>query len=641
MKTGNQHRYIFVDQQNIRPGILYSLFVPFGFLGHLADPIFDAVEIDKFGEKVGTIYEFKGTETVSVTKDSTADKLQPFVAKWYVALRTFALVGLLSVIVYIGIRIILSSNSAQNQAKYKNMLKDWIVAICILFILHYTMAFVLNITKSITKIFTISAISPGGEDIFMTNIRNKVGSESDYWVYFGYIVIYIALVILTITYTIEYLKRTFFVAFLVMIAPLIALTYPLDKIKDGQAQAFSIWMKEFTFNCLIQPLHLLLYTILVGSATEIIYVNPVYAVVAMACFKPAEKLLRKIFGFDKASSINTLGAAAGGAMIMNALNKIKAKPSKGGTEGTSGGSSGGKSVRTATGNNIGTTDASGIGNSSASGLNILGGSGNSASTGATGTSTLTGNTSRANGFSFSKGLKSLGKNIVGPDKLKSYGKKFTKAAGGVSGALLGGMVSLAANVADGDLVENTGKALGEIGATAGAGYAVGSTVSGNAIAGGENIIEAFKKGGYGEERYNNMKFDKEFYRSSGYKQIEQDSAILKMCGGDKNMVKAATQQFLNNGITDSAKIRKAMQKGVTGDELKEYSKFGIEAPEEILAARKWGSPKTYADLKKIAKLAKGRSKAEFIESIKDIRIGGKNIGLDQAEEVYKNIVDLL
>ncbi len=614
-------------------------------VGIIVNPLLEAINLADYLSEKGSLYEYKGTSTEPVTKDSTADKLQPFVSKWYIALRTFALVGLLSVIVYIGIRIILSSTSAQNQAKYKNMLKDWIVAICILFILHYTMAFVLNITKSITEIFTTSAISPGGEDIFMTNIRNKIGSESDYWVYFGYIVIYIALVILTITYTIEYLKRTFFVAFLTMIAPLIALTYPLDKIKDGQAQAFSTWIREFVFNCLIQPLHLLLYTMLVGSATEIINVNPVYAVVAMACFKPAEKFLRKLFGFDKASSINTLGAAAGGAMVMNMLNKIKAKPSKGGTEGTSGGSSEGKSVRTATGNN--SDDASGIDSSSASGINMSrnsggkGGAGGAGGKGGTGKSNLEGNTTGNRGFSLGGGLKALGKNIVGPDKLKSYGKKFTKAAGGVSGALLAGTVSLAANVADGDLVENTGKALGEIGTTAGVGYAVGSTVSGNAIAGGENIIEAFKKGGYGEETYNNMKFDKEFYRSSGYKQIEQDSAILKMCGGDKNMVKAATQQFLNNGITDSAKIRKAMQKGVTGDELKEYSKFGIESPEEILAARKWGSPKTYADLKKIAKLAKGRSKAEFIESIKDIRIGGKNIGLEQAEEVYKNIVDLL
>ena len=37
---------------------------------------------------------------------------------------------------------------------------------------------------------------------------------------------------------------------------------------------------------------------------------------------PAEKFIRKMFGFDKASTVNPIGAAAGGAMVMNAINKI-------------------------------------------------------------------------------------------------------------------------------------------------------------------------------------------------------------------------------------------------------------------------------------------------------------------------------
>ena len=47
-----------------------------------------------------------------------------------------------------------------------------------------------------------------------------------------------------------------------MIAPFVALTYPIDKLNDGQAQGFNKWLKEYIFNLLIQPMHLLLYTIL-------------------------------------------------------------------------------------------------------------------------------------------------------------------------------------------------------------------------------------------------------------------------------------------------------------------------------------------------------------------------------------------
>ena len=58
-------------------------------------------------------------------------------------------------------------------------------------------------------------------------------------------------------------------SFFTMIAPLVALTYPVDKVKDGKAQAFDMWFKEYIFNLLIQPMHLILYTIL----NNIIYKN--------------------------------------------------------------------------------------------------------------------------------------------------------------------------------------------------------------------------------------------------------------------------------------------------------------------------------------------------------------------------------
>ena len=71
---------------------------------------------------------------------STASELQSTIATWYNALRRIALVGLLSVLVYVGIRMVMSS-AAGEKAKYKEMLKDWIVAICLLFTLHYIMNF--------------------------------------------------------------------------------------------------------------------------------------------------------------------------------------------------------------------------------------------------------------------------------------------------------------------------------------------------------------------------------------------------------------------------------------------------------------------------------------------------------------------
>ena len=91
---------------------------------------------------------------------------------------------------------------------------------------------------------------------------------------------------------------------------------------------------------MIQPLHLLLYTILVTSAYELVSKSPIYAIVAVGFMMPAEKLLRKFFGFDKAQTPGLLGGAAGAAFAMAGLQRLGKGKSKGGK---SGGSEDGKS----------------------------------------------------------------------------------------------------------------------------------------------------------------------------------------------------------------------------------------------------------------------------------------------------------
>lgn len=49
---------------------------------------------------------------------------------------------------------------------------------------------------------------------------------------FGYLLIYIVLIVFTVMFTVRYMKRVIYIAFLTLIAPLVALTYPIDKIKD-------------------------------------------------------------------------------------------------------------------------------------------------------------------------------------------------------------------------------------------------------------------------------------------------------------------------------------------------------------------------------------------------------------------------
>lgn len=293
---------------------------------------------------------------------NVAVKLQPVIASWYVAIRTMSIVGLLSVLVYLGIRMLLSSLAA-DRAKYKQMLFDWVVAICLVFALHYIMSFALTMAETVTAM-----ISSDAEGMFTVNATKLDGGlGSTYGITFGsnlmsyvrfmiqagdlnvkiaFFALYIMLVIYSVRFTWVYLKRVVNMAFLTLIAPMVALTYPIDKVSDGKAQAFNMWMKEFTYNALIQPLHLLLYVVLLGSAVQLAADNPIYAIVCLGFIIAAEKLMKSMFGFGKASG-GTLGSLAGAAGVTAIASKALntgASQLMGGKGG--GGSNGNGKVRT-------------------------------------------------------------------------------------------------------------------------------------------------------------------------------------------------------------------------------------------------------------------------------------------------------
>ena len=345
---------------------------------------------------------------------STAYNLRPIIANWYNILRDISIVGMLSILVYVGIRIMLSS-TAGDKAKYKQLLVDWVVAICLLFLMQYIMSFSNIAVKKVTSVIQSAVVSTTESDKLSENEKkaakekgkldgdvavtrgtqlfeiedkelvnkayqilveeNKTDTKYNdlfkngnlYWptnnfteqarmlaqltdkdddatnyayASIGYKIIYIVLVLYTLIFTWTYVKRVVYMAFLTMIAPLVALTYPIDKMNDEKAQAFNMWFKEYIFNLLIQPLHLILYMVLIGSAMTFASQNLIYAVVAIGFMTPAEKLMRKFFGFEKAGTPGMFAGPAGAALMMGGINKLlrPPHPPKGGGGPSGGGS---------------------------------------------------------------------------------------------------------------------------------------------------------------------------------------------------------------------------------------------------------------------------------------------------------------
>ena len=285
---------------------------------------------------------------------SIAKQLQSTISSWYNALRNLVIVGLLSILVYVGIRMMITS-VASDKAKYKQIFMDWLIALCLVFFLHYIMNFTMTITQMITDGLSgasdVEIVVTDGDDTleFVTNLTGACRMQVQYEDLMKrmiYLIFYIALIVYTLKFTFVYVKRAITMAFLTLMAPLVTLTYPIDKMGDGKAQAFNMWLKEFAFNAILQPFHLIVYSIFLGSAMNIATNNPIYAILVLAFIGTAEKLLRKFFGFDKASTAS--GGFIGGFGGAAAFNAVKGVVSRGAQRlgnGGSGKSSGSKPIR--------------------------------------------------------------------------------------------------------------------------------------------------------------------------------------------------------------------------------------------------------------------------------------------------------
>ncbi len=300
------------------------------------------------------------TDSAQEAAHSAGEMLRQTISDWYISFRNIAIVGLLSVLVYLGIRILISS-TAVDKAKYKESLRSWVVALCLVFFIHFIMSGLLMITDKFTDLFSKSANSgitiqvasdssraQNGNIYFRTNLIGFArfnAQSTDMYNTAAYTIIYIALVIYTYVFTFMYFKRFLYMAFFTMIAPLVALTYPIDKAGDGQAQAFNLWFKEYTMNLILQPVHLILYVALVSSAMDLVKQNIIYALVAIAFLIPAEKFIKKMFGMDKADSPSGFGSFAAGAATMTGLKQV-ASFLGGGKDKKSGGSNSNTSTTT-------------------------------------------------------------------------------------------------------------------------------------------------------------------------------------------------------------------------------------------------------------------------------------------------------
>lgn len=260
-----------------------------------------------------------GSNQKSLSSNNPIKLLKQNIANWYMTLRTTALIILSAILIYIGIRMVIST-SAENKSNYKKMFMNWVVSLAMVFLLHYLIILVINVNNALVEIIYSSAGSMNASNSswfgnYMTQLI--AGSFYPFSAVYSWssAIVYLCIVALTFVFLIMYIKRMIVIAFLILISPLITITYSIDKVGDGQAQAFSNWLKEFMQNVLIQPFHCLIYVAFVSITMNLLkttnsLASAVLTILTMFFILQSESIIKKIFSINAETTGNSAATAA-------------------------------------------------------------------------------------------------------------------------------------------------------------------------------------------------------------------------------------------------------------------------------------------------------------------------------------------
>lgn len=260
--------------------------------------------------------------------ETTIIKIKKGVAGIYYLLRNVGAIVLLCLLIYTGIRIVLSARMPEEQSKWKMYLFDWLKALALLIFIHLIMSGIFSITDLLAK----SLADLLGNGSSMTGIiRSGLMNSWDSTPIMIYCIMYAYTTYLTVVFAFSYFKRVVWTAVLIVIAPIVSVLYAVG----GQGKdTYKKWFREFLINCLIQPFHIVIYYVLIMLPLQVAdkanndFFNAAnistlsYALIAISLIRPAEKFIRGLFGMN--GQIASTASYDSGKQVLDSIsNAIK------------------------------------------------------------------------------------------------------------------------------------------------------------------------------------------------------------------------------------------------------------------------------------------------------------------------------
>ena len=217
---------------------------------------------------------FDDSEAVQEIKEKNPKafiiQLRNGVRMWYYIIRNIAIMVMVVILMYVAIRMLLNiyTSSAEDKARYKEMMIAWVKALSTLVVMHiiiYTViAFNTDIINTIKDVAHID--DPRLQNLNIILLERALDIRLS--ISFPATILYVLVTYLTVQYFFLYLKRFILVLILIISGPFIILKTAYESTGKSVSKAYSKWLYDLMINVMEQSLHALFYALFVKNLFE-------------------------------------------------------------------------------------------------------------------------------------------------------------------------------------------------------------------------------------------------------------------------------------------------------------------------------------------------------------------------------------
>lgn len=231
------------------------------------------------------------------------------ISTWFRIIFLLAIALQFIALIYLAIKAMIAS-LASEKAVIKEMLVNWAKSVVLLFAMMFIIVAIIQLSTAFVNSIGKTVADSGYLD---SSVAKLFGYAL--WPTFTTQVAAIALIIAlfaqSLSFLYAYLKRMVNVGFLIIIAPLIAVSYSIDKLGNNKSETLSGWLRDFTQKVMMQPVHLLLYVILMNATLSTMSQTSGFSIVSflliLIIFKfiaEAEGIVQSMFQLSSGTKMN-------------------------------------------------------------------------------------------------------------------------------------------------------------------------------------------------------------------------------------------------------------------------------------------------------------------------------------------------